>query len=180
MLRSLRRVAFAGSMGRFLRSSDIGAADIAGNDPGAKDNDPSKSAMTHSIGFFLHPGFQLLDLAGPLDAFQAANDAAGRTLYRTIVLSRQGGQVLGSAGVVIATTSDEAGSYGTLMVLGGDVARMLCPEEVAAVRHLAAGAPASPASARGHSCLPRPACWTVVAPRHTGPACTLCGNAFPA
>jgi len=141
MLRSLRRVTFAGSMGRFLRSSDIGAADIAGNNPGAKDNDPSKSAMTHSIGFFLYPGFQLLDLAGPLDAFQAANDAAGRTLYPTIVLSRQGGQVLGSAGVVIATTSDEAGSYGTLMVLGGDVARMLCPEEVAAVRHLAAGAP---------------------------------------
>ncbi len=97
--------------------------------------------MIHSIGFFLHPGYQLLDLAGPLDAFQAANDAAGRTLYCTAVLSRLGGLITGGAGVAIATSRGEAGSYGTLMAVGGDVARMCRPEEIAAIRRLAVGTP---------------------------------------
>ncbi|WP_375429610.1 hypothetical protein [uncultured Sphingomonas sp.] len=47
--------------------------------------------MTHRIGFYVLRRHQLLDLAGPLDAFDAANAAAGRRLYRWRVLSRAGG-----------------------------------------------------------------------------------------
>ena len=94
--------------------------------------------MSHAVGFFLQPRFQLLDLAGPLDAFSAANDAAGRALYRTTILSRRGGLIIGGAGVAIATSVADGGSYDTLMVVGGDTARMGCADEIAAVRRLAA------------------------------------------
>ncbi len=47
--------------------------------------------MAHHIGFYVPPHHQLLDLAGPLDAFDAANAAAGRLLYKWRVLSRAGG-----------------------------------------------------------------------------------------
>jgi transcriptional regulator GlxA family with amidase domain len=36
--------------------------------------------MTHRIGFYVLPCHQLLDLAGPLDAFDTANTAAGQQL----------------------------------------------------------------------------------------------------
>lgn len=118
-------------------ASAITTFSLVGDNAGAKDNYPSKSVMVHTIGFFLQTGYQLLDLAGPLDAFQAANVAAARTLYRTDVLSRRGGRVVGSGGVVITTAPSHEALLGTLMVIGGDLARMRCPDEVATVRRLA-------------------------------------------
>ena len=41
-----------------------------------------------TIGFYVSPGFQMLDLAGPAGAFQAANRELGTDAYRIISLRR--------------------------------------------------------------------------------------------
>ena len=107
---------------------------------GAKDDDPSKSAIAHLVAFLLYPDHQLLDLAGPLDTFHAANDAAGRLLYRTRVLSRCGGQVAGCTGVTIATEPVDERSCDTVMVVGGKTVRLRHSPDVMAVKRLAVSA----------------------------------------
>ena len=67
------------------------------------DDDPPESVTSHTLGFYVHPGHQLLDLAGPLDAFQATGEVAGRQLYEACVLSRTGGPTPGAAGLSIGT-----------------------------------------------------------------------------
>ena len=96
--------------------------------------------MARSIAFYIHPGHQLLDLAGPLDAFRAANAVEGRLLYDMRVLSLRGGQVVGNAGVPIDTRSPDATALHTLVVVGGNVEAMRRPREVAAVGQLASAA----------------------------------------
>ncbi len=92
------------------------------------------------IAFYIHPGHQLLDLAGPLDAFRAANAVGGRLLYDMHVLSARGGRVVGNAGVHIDTCPPNGAAPHTLVVAGGDVELMRQPGEVAAVRQLAGAA----------------------------------------
>ncbi|MGY4395529.1 transcriptional regulator GlxA family with amidase domain [Sphingomonas sp. UYAg733] len=104
---------------------------------GAKDIDASKSAMTHVVGFYLHPGYQLLDLAGPLDALAAANEAANAPLYGFSFLSCAGGIITGNAGTSVETTRAHLSTCGTLMVVGGDRKRMLAAADVSAVTDLA-------------------------------------------
>ena len=96
--------------------------------------------MPHLIGFYLVPGFQMLDLAGPLGVFQIADRAAGRELYRWRVLSQLGGQVVGGAGVPLDTYQARRTKLDTLLIVGGDVEAMLRPHEVKAVKALAKGA----------------------------------------
>jgi len=96
--------------------------------------------MAYSIAFYLHPGHQLLDLAGPLDAFHAANNEAGQRLYDLRVLSRWGGQVDGNAGVSIDTHPFDEAACDTLVVVGGETERMRHPDEIMAVKHLAGDA----------------------------------------
>ena len=93
--------------------------------------------MAFRIGFYVHSGHQLLDLAGPLDAFQAANAAAQRRLYDLRVVSRAGGLVVGGAGVPVGTTCFDAASFDMLLVVGGAIEIMRHPSEVEAVRRLA-------------------------------------------
>jgi transcriptional regulator GlxA family with amidase domain len=58
------------------------------------------SAMSLHIVFFVFPGFALLDLSGPLCAFELANyDSSGA--YRLTVVSETGGPVVSSCGVTI-------------------------------------------------------------------------------
>lgn len=97
--------------------------------------------MSHSVAFYIHTGLQLLDLAGPLDVFQSANDLSGVTLYDLKVVSRLGGVVVSSAGAPIGTVSVDELVCDTLLICGGDVERMLECGEVSAVAQLAANAP---------------------------------------
>lgn len=106
-------------------------------DAGEKDADPLKSVMVHRIGFFLHPGHQLLDLAGPLDAFQAVNEAAGRQLYELRTISTAGGLLVGSGGVPVGTSREDGAAFDTLLIVGGAIENMLGSGEVEAVRRLA-------------------------------------------
>lgn len=60
----------------------------------------------HTLTFLVYPGFQLLDLTGPLAMFAGANRQAGRTLYDIQVAALQAGAVESSAGLpVVAGTS---------------------------------------------------------------------------
>ncbi|GAJ30466.1 GlxA family transcriptional regulator [Acidomonas methanolica] len=86
--------------------------------------------MTRCIGILLYPDFQLLDAAGPITAFEIAGRMAGDA-YALTLLSRDGGSIRSSAGIVLDTTGvRDAGPLDTLIVVGGDGSRnaMHCPD----------------------------------------------------
>lgn len=93
--------------------------------------------MAQDVAFYVYPRHQLLDLAGPLDAFQAANDVAAGSLYRIRVVSRTGGQVEGSSGLPVGTHAARGSKAQTLVVVGGAISVMTHRDEVMAVRRLA-------------------------------------------
>ena len=108
------------------------------NRDGVKDIYPLDYATMHSVGFFVYPRHQILDLAGPLGAFESVTKVAGRPLYALSVLSRAGGVVPSSSGVTVETTPARDAKVDTLVVVGGDIAPMLEPGEVRALADLAA------------------------------------------
>ncbi|MBB3770376.1 transcriptional regulator GlxA family with amidase domain [Angulomicrobium tetraedrale] len=54
------------------------------------------------IGFYLVPGFPLLSVSAAIDPLRQANRLSGRTLYRWVLISADGGPVRSSAGVDVA------------------------------------------------------------------------------
>lgn len=98
-------------------------------------------ALAHTVGFFVCPGHQILDLAGPLGTFDVARFSAGQDIYETLVLSLNGGSVRGSAGVSIETLPVDAAALDTLVVVGGDIVPMSARAEVEAVRRAASRTP---------------------------------------
>jgi transcriptional regulator GlxA family with amidase domain len=104
---------------------------------GAKDLYPLNHATMHHVGFFVFPGHQILDLAGPFAAFETAAKLSARPIYRLDTLSRGGGIVASRGGVPVATIAADEVSPDTLIVCGGDVSSMLAPEEVQALGRLA-------------------------------------------
>jgi transcriptional regulator GlxA family with amidase domain len=84
---------------------------------GAKDDHPWNSAMARHVRFLVYPGFVLLDLSGPLEAFSAANPMAGRG-YRFSVASREGGLVRSSCGLAVATEELAIEPADTFVVVG--------------------------------------------------------------
>lgn len=92
--------------------------------------------MTHAMAFVLFPDFQLLDVAGPIAAFEIAGRHVGRPADIRLV-SANGGEVASSAGVKMLTAPyAEAGAFDTLLVSGGDGTRraMDCETTLAFVR----------------------------------------------
>lgn len=87
----------------------------------------------HQIGFFLFPGHQILDFAGPFGAFESAAKIAGRPLYALEALSQAGGTVRGSGGTLVESHVAEGAVLDTLIVVGGEIAQMRAPEQVTAV-----------------------------------------------
>ncbi len=75
--------------------------------------------MQRDIGFLIFPDFQLLDLAGPLAAFQAAGDGLDATPYRLRVLSASGGLIRSSVGVAVQSEALDEPPRDTLVVVGG-------------------------------------------------------------
>lgn len=104
---------------------------------GAKGVDPLDCAIMHNVGFFVYPGHQILDLAGPFAAFEAVATVTGRRLYSLEVLSHSGGLVPSSGGIPVTTRATGDAIVNTLVVSGGDIGPMLEPDEVQAVAHLA-------------------------------------------
>jgi len=74
--------------------------------------------MTQHIAFFVFNDFQLLDLSGPLAAFQLAA-AASADAYRISVISERGGSIVSSAGIAVVATAAPTDCVDTFVVVGG-------------------------------------------------------------
>lgn len=98
--------------------------------------DPIKYVIMHRVGFFVCPGHRILDLAGPLGAFEAVTAVEGNQLYDLTVLSESGGLVFGSGGVPIATEPYHGAVLDTVMFVGGDIPPLLTTGAVDAARDL--------------------------------------------
>jgi transcriptional regulator GlxA family with amidase domain len=94
--------------------------------------------MKREIGLLVFPGFQLLDMSGPLAAFEVANSLAAGQPYRLSVLSLSGGAVTCSAGIALATEALDNRALDTLILPGGRECLTEGPDElVAALRQIA-------------------------------------------
>ncbi|WP_396331411.1 GlxA family transcriptional regulator [Burkholderia anthina] len=94
----------------------------------------------HRIGFFVCRGYDVLDLGGPLSAFNQVATAAGRSPYDLHVISQSGGPVLGNVGMPIETKPIGRRTFDTVVFVGGDIAPMQTSENIAAARKLGAKA----------------------------------------
>jgi transcriptional regulator GlxA family with amidase domain len=85
--------------------------------------------MSRRIDFLIYPDFQLLDVAGPIAAFEVAERYCPGS-YSLRVIAAQGGLVPSSAGVGLpALRCGRPGSIDTLVIAGGDGSRRAaeCP-----------------------------------------------------
>jgi transcriptional regulator GlxA family with amidase domain len=85
---------------------------------------PYDSAMK-TIGFYVSPGFQMLDLAGPAAAFEAANGEIGHPAYRVHIVAADEGTVTNSLGIATAAASLDDAVLDTLVVIGGRIDPLL-------------------------------------------------------
>ena len=137
--------------------------------------------MTREIGFLIFDGFQILDAAGPIAAFEIGGAYAGGA-YRLSVLAKRAGPVASSSGATMAARAfADAPRLDTLVVAGGfgtyEALKTRRSSPICARRRATAGA--SPASARARSCSPKPACSTASARRPIGAAAGSSRSAIP-
>lgn len=94
------------------------------------------SAIARHVVFFIYPGFLLLDLSGPLEAFTLA-EALAPNSYRFSVVSLKGGAIVSTTCVQVSSTDVSAiGEIDTLVVVG-DFAlahREVTPQEIEFIR----------------------------------------------
>ena len=95
--------------------------------------------MTRHIAMVIFPGFQLLDAAGPIAAFEIA-ERYEPDAYSMDLLSAAGGSVASSSGVALAAEPLGAAVYDTILIAGGDGTRSL-DELAQIVRWLKTAAP---------------------------------------
>lgn len=62
-----------------------------------------RSTQHRRIVFLVYPGFELMDMAGPMSVFTTANELAGVRLYQVLVASSAGGILKCSAGLPLQT-----------------------------------------------------------------------------
>ena len=80
--------------------------------------------MTRRIVFVIFPGFQLLDVAGPIAAFEIA----GRHqpgVYDLVVMAAEAGGVASSSGVKMAADALDDRPIDTIVISGGDGTRSM-------------------------------------------------------
>ncbi|MGY2236398.1 GlxA family transcriptional regulator [Pseudomonas gingeri] len=94
----------------------------------------------HRVGFFVCHGHDALDLAGPLSTFNQVTTAAGHNPYELHVISQAGGPVPGNTGLPIETKPIGTRRFDTVILVGGDIAPMQSPQNIAAARQIAARA----------------------------------------
>ena len=78
-----------------------------------------------TVGFYVSPGFQMLDLAGPAVAFEAADDQLERLAYRIHVLAADEGAVANSLGMATTAASLGDAVLDTLVITGGQIDPLL-------------------------------------------------------
>lgn len=95
--------------------------------------------MTRRIAVVIFPGFQLLDAAGPIAAFEIA-ERYKPGAYELWLLAAEAGDIESSSGVKMAADRLDERTYDTIMVVGGDGTRSL-PHLAATVAWLRKAAP---------------------------------------
>jgi transcriptional regulator GlxA family with amidase domain len=78
--------------------------------------------MRRDIAVVIHPGFQLLDAAGPTAACEIAERFRPRS-YRRRCWQPGGGGVESSSGLKLSSEPLRGGPFDTIVVAGGEVAR---------------------------------------------------------
>ena len=86
--------------------------------------------MIPTIAFVIFPGFQLLDVAGPMAVFEIAERYRPGS-YALQLASPDGGMVRSSCGAQLSSAPLAPGPFDTVIVSGGDVARK--PEAAAKI-----------------------------------------------
>jgi len=86
--------------------------------------------MPQTLLFVLYPNFQLLDVAGPVAAFEAANEQVPGS-YQVRLSSQEGGMVASSSGIALPTQSFGAAEAlsqpgDTLLTVGGHGINAAC------------------------------------------------------
>ncbi len=74
-------------------------------------------AIGRHVAFFVYPGFVLLDLSGPLEAFSTA-EAMAPGSYRLTVMSLEGGEIESSTRLKVMTRAAAPDAIDTLVVVG--------------------------------------------------------------
>jgi transcriptional regulator GlxA family with amidase domain len=74
--------------------------------------------MMH-VGFLVFPEFNILDLSGPLAAFDVPRHEVRPAPYRLTAYSEAGGEVVSSCGVSVNTVALDRARLDTLIVVGG-------------------------------------------------------------
>src|SRR4051812_3731869 len=77
--------------------------------------------MAHQIGFIVYPGFDLLDLAGPLEVFEWAERSVPGN-YKCHLLTPNGGDVRTAGGISVRCEAAQPSSMDTVIVIGGSSA----------------------------------------------------------
>lgn len=78
--------------------------------------------MTRRLAVVIFPGFQILDAAGPIAAFEIAARFEPAA-YEIHVMAPDGGQTASTSGVALVAEPLAVGPWHTLMVVGGDATR---------------------------------------------------------
>jgi len=82
--------------------------------------------LSRTIAVVLHPGFQLLDAAGPASAFEIASRFRPGAYALSVLAPRAGlveGQVESSCGFHLAAGRLRRGVFDTILVSGGEIIR---------------------------------------------------------
>src|SRR5215469_15129789 len=94
---------------------------------------------TRDVTILSYAGAQPIDIAGPLQAFATANEAAGRDAYRVRVVAVGGAALTLAGGLRVLTEKPPRGGVDTLIVPGGPGvhAARQDPHQLAVVRRIA-------------------------------------------
>jgi transcriptional regulator GlxA family with amidase domain len=80
--------------------------------------------MTKAVAIVLHPGFQLLDAAGPTAAFEMAEKFRPGS-YALSIMAPGGGELESSSGVKLSAAPLTDGPLDTVMISGGEIIRSM-------------------------------------------------------
>ena len=88
--------------------------------------------MAREVAVVVHPGFQLLDAAGPTTAFEIAERLRPGS-YALALLAPGGGEIESSSGLKLLAKPLREGPFDTVIVSGGEIVRsMAACQEIAA------------------------------------------------
>ncbi|RVD22972.1 GlxA family transcriptional regulator [Mesorhizobium sp. M4B.F.Ca.ET.017.02.2.1] len=84
--------------------------------------------MKRTVAIIIHPGFQLLDAAGPTAAFEIAGRFCPGS-YELAMLAPGGGAIESSSGIGLSATPLRDERFDTVIISGGEIVRSLAAAE---------------------------------------------------